>query len=177
MQRFLFRLSNLIDSINERVGSNLYWLCLLLVIVSVYNSVMRYVGKFFSVSLTTNGMIEIQWYLFSILFLLGAAYCMKNNVHIRVDVFYEKFSEKKKSLVEIFGHIFLLIPFCILSICSSIPAIQNSWRVLEKSPDPGGLIRYPIKTLLPIAFFLLLLQSVSSIIKNYYSLTRPRQQI
>ena len=175
MKQFLLWLSNSIDSVNERVGRSLYWLCLLMILVSVYNSVMRYIGKFFSVSLTTNGMMEIQWYLFSTMFLLGVGYCMKNDIHVRVDVFYENFSEKRKSQIEILGHIFLLIPFCVLSIYSSIPAILNSWKVLEMSPDPGGLARYPIKTLLPVAFLLLLLQSVSSIIKNYYKLYLNRQ--
>ena len=120
--------------------------------------------------MSSNMYIELQWYLFSLLFLLGAAYTLKHNSHVRVDVFYGRLSAKGKAWVNVLGTLLFLFPFCTLMLIMSIPSVTNSWAVFEMSPDPGGLPRYPIKTMIPIAFMLVILQGVSMLIKQIHIL-------
>lgn len=151
---------------NERLGVGIYWLSLFMVLIGAFNAVARYFDRFTGWGLSSNTYIELQWYLFSLLFLLGAAYTLKHNSHVRVDVFYGRLSPRGKAWVNALGTVFFLFPFCILMIIMSIPSVLNSWEVLEMSPDPGGLPRYPIKTMIPIAFFLVILQGISMLIKQ-----------
>jgi len=132
-----------------------------MVLVASYNAIVRYLARYTGVRLSSNMYIELQWYLFSLLFLLGGAYALKANSHVRVDVLYGKLGLKGKAWIDFVGAVLLLIPFCLLMLWVSWPAVANSWSVLEQSPDPGGLPRYPIKTVIPIAFLLLLVQGVS----------------
>lgn len=168
----LLRLSHGIDALTEWVGKLAYWLVLPMVLVGVWNVVGRYVGYYIAGrNLTSNGLIELQWYIFSMVFLLGAAYTLKHNGHVRVDVLYSTFSWKRKALVNVLGTLFFLIPFCIIVMYFSWPWVLSSWKIFETSNDPGGLPRYPIKAMILVGFGLLLIQGISEFIKNLALLT------
>lgn len=157
----LKRVASSIDLFNERVGKVVYWLTLMMVMIGAYNAMARYFDRYTGWGLSSNTYIELQWYLFSLVFLLGAAYTLKRDSHVRVDVLYGRLSSRKKAWINLLGTVLFLFPFCILMIIVSWPSVLNSWAVMEMSPDPGGLPRYPIKTMIPIAFVLLILQGIS----------------
>ena len=162
----LNRLSTLIDAVSDRVGSLVGWLTLAMFVLGAFNAVARYLGKSIELNLSSNAYIEAQWYLFSAIFLLGAAHTLQRDQHVRVDVLYGRLSERRKAWVDIVGTVSFLIPFCLFGLIITVPAVRNSWAVLEVSPDPGGLPRYPIKTLMLVCFGLLLLQAISELIKR-----------
>ena len=174
----LLQLARIIDEINEWIGRLTYWLVLLMVSVGVWNVVGRYLGRLIGVNLTSNALIEIQWYLFDIVFLFGVAYALKYNDHVRVDIFYKGWNRRRKALANFLGSILFLIPFSSLVIYFSWGTVLNSWNRLEMSPDPGGLPRYPIKSAIIISFILLILQGISEAIKNWaiYRETNPSQE-
>ena len=161
----LLRLSKWIDRLNEKIGRAAYWIALLMIGVGSWNVFGRYVGRAIGQNLSSNALLEIQWYLFDIIFLLGAAYTLKHNNHVRVDVVQSRLNDKQKAWVDLLGTLLFLLPFCGFILFYSWGAIANSWKILETSPDPGGLIRYPLKTLIPISFILLILQGISQAIK------------
>lgn len=163
----LLRISRAIDRFNEIIGRFALWLVLLMVAIGVWNVIGRYLGKAIGQNLTSNLFIESQWYIFDLVFLLGAAYTLKHDEHVRVDVFYSNWSRKRKALADFLGTLFFLIPFCGLVIYFSWSAIVESWITREVSPDPGGLIRYPIKTMIIVSFGLLIVQGISELIKNW----------
>lgn len=165
--QILLRLSRMIDGLNELIGRLTYWLVMLMVLVGVWNVIGRYLGRSIGQNLTSNALIEIQWYIFDLVFLLGGAYALKHNEHVRVDIFYTRWSPKRKALANLIGTILFLIPFSIIVIIVSWGAVFNSWAILETSPDPGGLPRYPIKTMIIVSFILLFLQGISEAIKNF----------
>lgn len=165
MQRWL-RLASGIDHFNEWTGRIVYWLTLGMVLVGAYNAIVRYLDRFTGLGLSSNTYIELQWYMFSLIFLLGAAYTLKHNAHVRVDVLYSRLSPRGRAWINLGGTVLFLIPFCILVIWTSWPTVRNSWAVMEVSPDPGGLPRYPIKTVIPLAFLLLMIQGLSILIKQ-----------
>ncbi|MDE5094958.1 MAG: TRAP transporter small permease subunit [Trichodesmium sp. St11_bin5] len=169
--QILLRLSRIIDDLNERIGRLTYGLVILMVLVGVWNVIGRYLGRTIGQNLTSNAFIEIQWYIFDLVFLLGSAYALKHNEHVRVDIFYTKWSPKRKALANLIGTIFFLIPFSIIIVVVSWGAVLNSWAIFETSPDPGGLPRYPIKTMIIVSFILLYLQGISEAIKNFAVLT------
>ena len=164
--QFWLRLASAIDRFSDRVGKFVYWLTLVMVLLGAYNALARYFDRYTGLSLSSNLYFELQWYLYSIVFLLGAAYTLKSDSHVRVDVFYGRLSERGKAWINVIGTLAFLIPFCILMLIVSWPAVQNSWAVLEMSPDPGGLPRYPIKSIIPLAFVFLILQGVSMLIRQ-----------
>lgn len=166
MQKLL-RIASIIDKTNEWIGRLTYWLVLLMVLVGVWNVVGRYLGKFVGENLTSNALIEVQWYLFDLVFLLGAAYALKHDEHVRVDIFYKGWNSKYKALANLIGTILFLIPFCVMLIYFSWGSVINSWQALEMSPDPGGLPRYPIKSTIIISCILLIFQGISETIKNW----------
>jgi TRAP-type mannitol/chloroaromatic compound transport system permease small subunit len=137
-----------------------------MVLIGVWNVIGRYVGRFIGQNLTSNGLIEVQWYLFDLVFLLGAAYTLKYDDHVRVDVFYKDRHRKTKAIINIIGVCLFLIPFCAMVIYYSWGTIINSWRIWEISPDPGGLPRYPIKTMIIVSMIMLIFQGISEAIKN-----------
>lgn len=154
-------LAEWIDKINEAIGRLFSWLTTLLMLVICFDVLMRYVFSSSSAALT-----ETEWHLFAAIFMLGAAYTLKYDKHVRVDVFYTNFSEKGKAWVNLIGTIIFLFPFCYVVIRSSVPFVVNSFNVLETSPDPGGLpARYIIKSVIPIGFSLLMLQGISVVLK------------
>ena len=168
----LLRLSRIIDAFNEIVGRLSAGLVLLMILVGVWNVIGRYIGKGIGQNLTSNALIEIQWYIFDIVFLLGGAYALKHNEHVRVDLLYSRWSHRKKALANFLGTVLFLIPFSVIIIIFSWSAVFNSWAILETSPDPGGLPRYPIKTMIIVSCFLLILQGISEAIKNWAIFTR-----
>ena len=175
MQRWL-RLADGIDRLNDRVGTFVYWLTLVMVLVGAFNAIARYVDRFTGMSTSSNLYIELQWYLFSIVFLLGAAYTLKADSHVRVDVFYGRLSTRGKAWINLAGTVLFLFPFCVLMLMMSWPSVVNSWSVWEMSPDPGGLPRYPIKSIIPLAFVLLILQGISMLIRQVAILAETKQE-
>ena len=165
MQRWL-AVAKTIDRITDWIGKVDSWLVVFMVVIGAYNAVARYMGRFLGVNLSSNLYLELQWYLFSILFLLGAAYALRHNVHVRVDVLSSRLSLRWRSWINIIGTVLFLIPFSVFAIWLSWPSVRNSWAVREASPDPGGLARYPLKTMIIVCFALLLLQGVAELIKE-----------
>jgi TRAP-type mannitol/chloroaromatic compound transport system permease small subunit len=150
-----------IDRVNELIGRWVSWLILLAVVVSAGNAVVR---KTFNAS--SNAWLELQWYLFGAAFLLAAAYTLKQNEHIRIDVIYGLFSRRAQHWIDLFGHVFFLMPFVILMIAYFIPYVGLSFRSGEVSSSAGGLVIWPAKSLLLIGFSLLGLQGISEVIKK-----------
>lgn len=157
----LLKLSGLIDGLNERIGKGVIWLVLAAVLVSSINAIVR---KAFDYS--SNAFLELQWYLFSGMFLLAAAYTLMRNEHVRIDVVSGKFSERTQVKIDIFGFVFFLIPMVLMVIFESWPVFVESLRTGEMSMNAGGLILWPARLLVPVGFALLLLQGVSEIIKR-----------
>jgi len=152
-----------IDQVNRLVGISLAWLALLMTLVGVYNAVTRKLGHVLGVELSSNLYLEMQWYFFGIILLLGGSYALRERVHVRVDVIYAKLSLRNQVWVDTIGHVIFLIPLCVLIIWVSAPWVWQSISILEASPDPDGLPRYIIKAMIPLGFFLLLLQGLSEL--------------
>lgn len=159
--KFFLALSRLIDAINERVGHSTGWLVLAAVLVSAANAAVRY-----SFNLSSNAWLEIQWYLFSAVFLLGAGYTLKRNEHVRIDVIAGKLSRRGQAWIDVFGGLLFLLPMAVIIMVLSWPMFMQSYTGHEISSDAGGLIRWPVKLLIPAGFALLVLQGVSEIIKR-----------
>ncbi|MBA3447115.1 MAG: TRAP transporter small permease subunit [Pseudaminobacter sp.] len=157
----LLALSRSIDRMNEFIGKWVSWLILLAVLVSATNAIIR---KTFNMS--SNAWLELQWYLFGAAFLLAAAYTLRQNEHIRIDIVYGMFSRRVQHWIDLFGHVFFLMPFVILMIFYFVPYVSLSFRSGEVSTNAGGLILWPAKSLLLIGFSLLALQGISEIIKK-----------
>lgn len=173
---FLLKLSRWIDRLSEAVGWLTFGMTLVMVVVGGYNAIVRYLGQFIGRNLSSNVYIEIQWYLFSLIFLLGACYVLKQGSHVRVDIVYGRLSAKGRAWVDLLGGALLLLPMCLTFLYYSFPIVISSWRTLEQSSDASGLPRYPIKTAILIAFVLLALQGISEIIKQLAILTNHSTQ-
>jgi TRAP-type mannitol/chloroaromatic compound transport system permease small subunit len=155
------RFSALIDRLNELIGKYVSWLILVAVVVSAGNAVVR---KGFDIS--SNAWLELQWYLFGAAFLLAAAYTLKQNEHIRIDIVYGLFSRRVQHWIDLFGHAVFLMPFVLLMLWYLVPYVRLSFASGEVSANAGGLIIWPSKALLLAGFVLLALQGVSEIIKK-----------
>lgn len=162
----LLKISKAIDSFHRRLASVVSILTLGMVLVGAFNALARYLERGTDIQLASNSYIELQWYFFSLVFLLGAPYALRSGAHVRVDVIYGHFSRRVQAWVDLLGALILLIPFCTFATIYSIDYALESWRVWETSSDPGGLARYPIKTVIPVAFTLVGLQGVSEVIKR-----------
>jgi TRAP-type mannitol/chloroaromatic compound transport system permease small subunit len=161
----LLRISQTLDQFSDKLGTLANWLVLLTIGVGFFNVVARYLGRFIGIQLSSNALIELQWYLFSLIFLCGFAYILRHGENVRVDFLYAQWSEKRKALVDFLGTVLFLIPFCLLGIWVTFNFVFQSWQTWELSPDADGLPRAPIKTMIPVGLFLLLLQSISQAIK------------
>ncbi|MDH5592504.1 MAG: TRAP transporter small permease subunit [Gammaproteobacteria bacterium] len=153
-----------IDAITEWTGRTACWLVLALVLLICYDVAMRYLFQQGSVALQ-----ELEWHLFALIFLLGAAYTLKHDEHVRVDIVYQSrfMSDNNRAWVNILGTLFLLLPFCILMLVAAWPFVENAFYYNEGSPDPGGLpYRFLLKGSLLIAFSLLILQGIAEILRN-----------
>jgi len=157
----LLKLSRFIDWLNEQVGRGAFWLVLVVTLISAGNATMR-----FTIDYSSNGLLEIQWYLFAAIFLLTSAYTLQKNEHVRIDVLAGRFSPRSQALIDIIGTLLFLLPMVIMVLWLSVPLVVESIRIDEYSANAGGLLRWPVKILLPIGFLLLALQGVSELIKR-----------
>jgi TRAP-type mannitol/chloroaromatic compound transport system permease small subunit len=157
----LLKLSRAIDAFSEWLGRHLMWLVLIVTLISATNAIVR---KAFDRS--SNGFLEIQWYLFAAIFLLAAGYTLLRNEHVKIDVVLGRFSKRTQIMVEIFGLIVFLFPFVYAVIHEAMPLVIKAYNSGEMSENAGGLIRWPVYALLPLGFAFLGLQGVSEIIKR-----------
>jgi len=159
--RILLSLSHLIDALNERIGRVVYWAILAAVLVSAGNATVRY-----SLNMSSNAWLELQWYLFAAVFLLCSGYTLLHNEHIRIDVISGHLSRRTQIYIDIFGLIFFLLPMSTFIMWLSWPVFMNAWTSGEYSGSAGGLIRWPARFLVPAGFFLLTAQGISELIKR-----------
>ena len=157
----LLRISRAIDALNVKIGQALIWLVLVMALVSAGNAIFRYLFN-----LSSNAWLELQWYLFSAVFLLCAGYTLLNDEHIRIDVVSSHLSRRAQLWIDIFGTVFFLLPVSIFIMWLSWPVFMNAWTSQEISGNAGGLIRWPVRLLVPLGFFLLSLQGISEFIKR-----------
>jgi TRAP-type mannitol/chloroaromatic compound transport system permease small subunit len=157
----LLKLSQLIDWLTERVGKGAFWLVLIMTIISSANAVVRFMFNY-----SSNGLLEIQWYLFAAIFLLCAPYTLQKNEHVRIDVVSGRFGPRGLAVIDIIGTVFFLLPMVVLVLWLSLPLVADSYKINEMSANAGGLIRWPVKILLPIGFTLLAFQGISELIKR-----------
>lgn len=153
-----------LEYISEYSGRAIAWLVLIMMVLVSYDVAMRYIFRSGSITLQ-----ELEWHIFSMIFLLGAAYTFKHDDHVRLDLFYQSkyMNDLKRAWVNIIGGVFFLIPFCLLVIVSSWPFVSQSFIHMEGSPDPGGLPwRWLLKAAIPLGFILLILQGIADIFKN-----------
>jgi len=157
----LLRLSKLIDAFSEGVGKVVMWLILAAVVISAGNAIMR---KAFDMG--SNAYLEIQWYLFSAVFMLGSGYVLLRNAHVRIDFISGKLSKRTNAIIDAAGLAIFVIPLCLILINLSWPVFHRAWVSGEMSQNAGGLIRWPVQLLIPLGFAVLLVQSVSELIKR-----------
>lgn len=157
----LLRFSAAIDKLNEWIGRAVAWLGLGAVLVCTANAIARY-----ALNIGSNAWLELQWYLNAAVFLLVAAYALKRNEHVRIDVIAGKLSPRAQAWIDIVGGVFMLLPTVAIIAWYSWPSLVSSWEINEYSSDPGGLIRWPVRLLIPVAFTLLGLQGISEVVKR-----------
>jgi TRAP-type mannitol/chloroaromatic compound transport system permease small subunit len=157
----LLSFSGLIDRLNTLIGKLSMWLILATTLISAGNAIVR---KAFDIS--SNGLLEIQWYLFAAVFMLGAGYGFLKNSHVRIDFISSRLSSRTRNWIDVGGILFVLFPLCILLITLSWPFFVNAYSNGEMSQNAGGLIRWPVYVLVPLGFALLMLQGVSELIKR-----------
>ncbi len=178
--KFLLAIAKAIDAVNEAVGRGVLWLVGAATLISALNALARYgLGR------SSNAWLEIQWYLFAAIILLAAGYTLKHNGHVRIDIIYGRFSARAQAWIDLLGALLFLLPLCGLMVWLSFPGFVDSFVSGEMSPDAGGLIRWPVRLLIPLGFALLGLQGVAEIIRHIAflrgetKLTRdqPREQL
>ena len=163
-------IADVLDHLSELVGKTVAWLVLLLVGIIVYDVSMRYLFLWGSVALQ-----ELEWHLFALIFLLAAAYTLKHDEHVRVDIFYSsrRLTDYHRAWIDFLGTLLFLTPFCVLIIYSSTPFVVNAFQFGEGSPDPGGLpYRFLLKLTIPVGFALLLLQGIANGLRALMTITR-----
>ena len=161
----LLKVSSWIDWVNEQFGIAATWLVLICCLISAGNAASRYL-----ISESSNSWLEIQWYMFAGMVMLGAPYTLKMNEHVRVDIFYGAVSERTQIWIDIVCGFLFLMPICIILVYFTWPWFLESWRINEASSNAGGLIRWPVKLLIPVGFVLLVFQGISEIIKRIAAL-------
>jgi TRAP-type mannitol/chloroaromatic compound transport system permease small subunit len=159
--KWLLAFSRLVDAVNQLVGRLCLWLILAAILISAGNAIARY-----GFNMSSNAWLEIQWYLFSAVFLGAAGYTLRHNAHVRIDLLAGRLSKRAQAWIDIFGALFMLTPVSLVMLWYGWSAAVESYRILEVSSDPGGLARWPIKFLVPAAFLLLILQGLSESIKR-----------
>jgi TRAP-type mannitol/chloroaromatic compound transport system permease small subunit len=161
MMKLLLGLSRAIDALNEQIGKFSYWLILAAVLISTGNAIVRY-----TLNTSSNSWLEIQWYLFSFVFLFCAGYTLLHNQHVRIDVISANLSGRGRAWIDILGTIFFLLPMAITIMWLSWPVFLDAYRTNEISANAGGLLIWPARLMLPIGFFLLIIQGLSELIKR-----------
>lgn len=162
----LLKLSRLIDSLSSRIGWLTMWLILATTLISAGNAIVR---KAFGTS--SNALLEIQWYLFAAVFMLGAGYGFLKNSHVRIDFVSARLSARTRNWIDVGGIVLVLIPFCLICIHLSWPLFAQAYTTGEMSGNAGGLVRWPVYALMPLGFALLLLQALSELLKRVLFLT------
>lgn len=158
---YAMKISNIIDAVNERIGRAMCWLVFLAVVTSSTNAAVRYVF-----SMSSNAWLELQWYLFAAIVMLCAGYTLRHDEHIRIDIIFGRLEERTRIWLDIFGALLFLLPVCIVIGVLSWPPVVESYVRNETSGDAGGLIRWPVKLLIPVGFFLLAMQGISETVKR-----------
>ncbi|MDZ4252625.1 MAG: TRAP transporter small permease subunit [Sulfuritalea sp.] len=157
----LLKLSRLIDWLNDRLGRGLKWLILAAVLISAGNAIVRK-----TLDMSSNSLLEIQWYLFATVFMLGSGFAFLKNAHVRIDFIANHLSARTRNLIDIVGIVVFLLPLCYMIITLSWPLFVNAWNSGEMSQNAGGLIRWPMYGLIPLGFAVLALQGLSELIKR-----------
>ena len=157
----LLKLSRLIDTMNNSIGQAARWLVLIVVLISAGNAVMRY-----TINYSSNAFLEIQWYLFGLIFLSCAAYTLLRNEHVRIDLISDRFSRRGQAWIDIFGILFFLMPMAVGILVLSWPVFRLALQSSEMSNSAGGLIVWPARLMIPCGFLLLILQAISELIKR-----------
>ena len=157
----LLKISKAIDWLNETVGRCVLWLVLVVALISAFNAIYRWLF-----SNSSNSLLEIQWYLFGAIFLLCGAYTLKHEGHVRIDVLYGKLSRRTQTWIDLIGTVCFLMPICLVMMWLSWPVFVQAFVHQEMSSDAGGLIRWPIRLMIPVGFALLNLQGLSELIKR-----------
>lgn len=165
LARYLVPVAQGIDWVNEQIGKVCDWLILLACVVSAGNAMVRY-----AYDTSSNAWLEIQWYAFAVIVMFGAAYTLKKNEHVRVDIIYVILKARGQLWIDIMGTLLFLLPACVLLVWLSWPFFMQSYNVYEHSSNAGGLLRWPIKLVLPVGFALVALQGISELIKRVASI-------
>jgi TRAP-type mannitol/chloroaromatic compound transport system permease small subunit len=171
----LLKVAVTIDAVIKPLGKVISWLVLATIAAGFYNVIARYIGRFIGMQLSSNRLIELQWYLFSLTFLLSFPYILQQGGNVRVDFLDVRWSERRKAMIGFWGTVLFLIPFCLLGLWVTVNPVLQSWGLLpdgtwgtwEISPDANGLPRAPIKSMVLVAFGLLLVQGISQAIKYW----------
>jgi TRAP-type mannitol/chloroaromatic compound transport system permease small subunit len=159
--QLLLRLSRVMDAVSERIGLTLIWLLLATVVISTVNAVLRK-----TLSIGSNAWLELQWYLFAAVFLLGAGYTFLHNAHVRIDFLSSRLGARARNIIDIVGIVVFLLPLCWLLLTLSWPLFVNAWTSGEMSQNAGGLIRWPVMLMIPAGMVLLLAQAASELVKR-----------
>lgn len=162
----MLKLSGLVDRLNDLLGRSLIWLILASVLISAGNAIVRK-----TLDMSSNSLLEIQWYLFATVFMLGAGFAFLKNAHVRIDFISNHMSARTRNIIDIVGIIVFLFPLCYMIIVISWPLFMNAWNSGEMSQNAGGLVRWPVYLLMPLGFGLLMLQGISELIKRAAFLT------
>ena len=157
----LLAMSRAIDAVTDRLGRLLTWFILAAVLISGTNAILR---KVFNIG--SNAWLEVQWYLFAAVFMLGAGYAFLKNAHVRIDFISGKLSARTRNWIDIVGIVVFLMPLCLMLINLGWPLFANAWQTNEMSQNAGGLIRWPVMLLIPLGMALLLVQAISELIKR-----------
>ena len=167
----LLAISRGIAWITEKLGHALCWLLLAAVVISTVNAITR---KAFSLS--SNAYLEAQWYLFAVIFMIGAGYVFLHDQHVRIDVLSSKLKRRTQVWIDVVGIVVFLLPLCVFVIWTSLPSVMTAIQTREVSASPGGLIRWPVQLLIPVGFSILLIQCISELIKRTAFLTGHRNE-
>lgn len=163
--KFLLGFSRAVDTLNGAIGKLMMWFILAATLISAGNAISRY-----GFSLSSNAFLEIQWYLFGAVFLLGGGYAFLKNSHVRIDVLSSRLSARTRNWIDIVGIVVFLFPLCIMMADMGWPVFERAWNSGEMSSNAGGLVRWPAYLLIPVGFVLLALQGVSELIKRIHFL-------
>lgn len=158
----LLKLSRLVDGLSDLIGKLAMWMILAATLISAGNAIIRK-----TLGTSSNAWLEIQWYLFAAVFMLGGGYAFLRNAHVRIDFISSKFSDRARNWIDVGGIIIFLLPLCYLMIAEGWPLFVNAWTSGEMSSNSGGLIRWPVYAFIPLGFALLLLQGLSELVKRF----------
>jgi len=177
MKGAVAQLVSWLDRLNAAAGWLARWAVLLMLAIGIWNVIGRYLGSAIGVNLSSNGLIEAQWYLFDLIFLLGLGWTLQKNGHVRVDVLQSRWSPRRRNRQELNGIVLLLLPFAFAVMALAIAPALRSWSIGELSPDPGGLPRTWVKSLIPLGFLLLGLQGIAEALRLRWTLQHPNADL